>query len=129
MNFSNYIGLPWLELGRDSRGVDCWGLVRLFYQKEMGIELPVYGGIGHGIDENPELARKINANMDNWRRVVKPSPGDCVLINIGGKPVHIGLIVSNRKMLHVAKGANSVIESFTGPKWSKRIEGFYTYAG
>lgn len=129
MNFSNYIGLPWRELGRDRRGVDCWGLVRLFYQEELQINLPIYEGIGHGLNEHPDLAQEIHANMTKWRETDKPKTGDCVLINVGGQPVHIGIVAPKRKMLHVAKGANAVIESLTNPKWAKRIEGFYTYAG
>lgn len=127
MNLTKYVGLPWKTMGRDHSGVDCWGLVRLFYLQEKGVELPAYGGIGQGISQNKALAKEIHERMNHWQPVEQPRLGDCVLINIGGNPTHIGIVVDRQRMLHVALKANSVIEKFTSPKWASRIEGFYTY--
>lgn len=127
MKFENYVGLPWREMGRDVSGVDCWGLVYLFYKNELGIELPTYSDVGHGVDHMDTLAIKIHQRMNNWLELKKPQPGDCVLINIFGRPTHIGIVVDKSSMLHVSQNADSVIEKFTSPKWSNRIEGFYTY--
>lgn len=114
-------------MGRDETGVDCWGLVRLFYSQELGIELPEYSSVGHGINDEGELAKEIHARMQNWRQVETPEQGDCVLLNIAGAPTHIGIVVTKNTMLHVSKSSNSVIERFTGMKWQRRIEGFYSY--
>lgn len=114
-------------MGRDENGLDCWGLVRLFYANEMGVELPAYSAVGHGTNENNELAKEINARMQNWRPVESPSPGDCILLNVYGRPIHIGIVERRGRMIHVCKNNNVTSEKYTSMKWAKRIEGFYTY--
>ena len=40
---AGYVGLPWLDGGRSADGADCWGLVRLVYERELGNALPTSG--------------------------------------------------------------------------------------
>lgn len=53
--------------------------------------------------------------------------GDVILLRIKGLPWHIGVVAGKNKMLHVERGAESVIEPYNGLKWNKRIIGFYRY--
>ena len=55
--FETYLGIPWKVAGRDRDGLDCWGLVYLFYKERFGIALPT----GLGFDYSAADAR------ENWR--------------------------------------------------------------
>lgn len=35
-----YVGIPYKPMGRDQRGIDCWGLVMMVYRDWFGVELP-----------------------------------------------------------------------------------------
>lgn len=38
----HYIGLPFCEHGRDSFGLDCWGLARMVLSEQFGVSVPSY---------------------------------------------------------------------------------------
>lgn len=126
MNYNKYIGLPYKNLGRDEAGIDCWGLVRLFYKNELQIDLPSYDNLYTNSDsaEVPELLSKYK---DNWLQDNKGAPGDVCLFNIYGEPSHVGIYVGDNKFLHAREGRDSVIDSLDSPQWSKRFQGFFKY--
>jgi hypothetical protein len=126
MKFDKYVGLPYKDNGRDTTGIDCWGLVRLYYKDELGIDLPSYTDEYEGpFDTN--VARAINHYKDNWEQTTTPGVGDIVLFNIYGEPAHVGVYVGNNKFLHSREGKDSVIESLAGVQWNKRLAGIYKY--
>lgn len=127
MNYDKYIGLPYLDNGRTPTGVDCWGLARLLYKDEFGIDLPSYTEEYIG-GTDPHIVEAVNLYKDNWEDTTTPDIGDLCLFNIFGEPMHVGVFIGDNKFLHCRRGSDSVIESLTNIKWKNRFVGFYKYA-
>jgi len=127
MDYNNYIGLPYESNGRTRSGVDCWGLVRLFYAEQLDIELPDYSELYSGAWD-PQLSEVINLHKSGWTETSDAQPGDVCLFNIYGEPAHVGVYVGARRFLHAREGRDSVVESLDSPQWSRRFGGFYRYS-
>ncbi len=62
----HYIGLPFLERGRDpKKGLDCWGLVRLILREQFDHRLPSYTEFYDSTD-NQETRRQVDQNNAVW---------------------------------------------------------------
>lgn len=127
MTVSKYIGLPYKDNGRDTKGIDCWGLARLYYKQELDIDLPSYSTEYNG-ETSENIKELITQHKESWVCVDTPEVGDLVLFNIYGEPTHIGVYVGDNKFLHSRDGKDSVIESLSSQQWEKRIAGFYKYS-
>lgn len=126
MNYNKYIGLPYKDVGRDESGIDCWGLARLFYKQELGIELPSYDNLYTTAHES-SATEALATYRDNWEETKTPKIGDLCLFNIYGEPAHVGIYIGNYKFLHAREGQTSVIESLNAYAWNKRFAGFFAY--
>jgi len=127
MNYDKYIGLRYLDNGRTESGVDCWGLARLFYKQEYGIDLPSYSEEYSG-GTDARILQVVELYRDNWEESAEPEAGDLCLFNMLGEPMHVGVYVGNNKFLHSRRGSDSVIESLNNIKWKNRFVAFYKYA-
>lgn len=126
MNIDKYIGLPYLENGRDWTGVDCWGLARLYYKEELGLDLPDYSEFYSG-GSDPRLENLVLDQKALWIKTTSPQPNDLCVFSILGSPVHVGVYLGNNTFLHCREGQDSVVESLTNIKWANRLEGYYSY--
>lgn len=129
MAVKDYIGIYYSDKGRTrGEGVDCWGLVRLYYMEEFGIALPSYTECYPSADEINEVAAHIENVKGLWEPIKYGSEqvGDVIIIRIKGQPTHVGVIIDSfrKRMLHSLKGHDSVIEKYTAPLWKNRVEGF-----
>lgn len=129
IGISKYLHIPFVEHGRNFAGCDCWGLVRLFYFCEYNILLPDLQDYDNTKDY-PALAGLANSEKErgDWVRVETEQPSDVVLFSIGGYPCHVGVVMSNQKMMHAFE-ANEVVclERYNNMRWEKRIHGFYRH--
>ena len=125
--YDKYIGIPYLENGRSEAGLDCWGLARLFYKNEFGIDLPSYSEEYMG-SYDPKVVAAITTYKNDWTKTTSPKLGDLCLFKILGEPTHVGIYLENSKFLHARDGHSSVIESLKRINWTNRLEGFYTYS-
>lgn len=127
MKYNKYIGIPYSENGRDTTGIDCWGLACLFYKQEFDIDLPTYTEFYSG-GQDPSISNLINTNIDNWIEIKNPTIGDLCLFNIYNEPHHVGIYLGNNQFLHSREGKDTAIESLNSPQWKKRFAGFFKHS-
>ena len=121
-----YIGVPYLEHGRDLAGCDCWGLVRLVLAQQWGVDVPSLTS-----DYEAVSAATTAALIDeqsaaiNAEKVTDPRPGDIAVIRVVGVPSHVGIVVAPGFVLHVKRGTEALVERLDSPAIVNRLEGFY----
>jgi cell wall-associated NlpC family hydrolase len=133
---SKYVGLPYLEEGREADGCDCYGLVRLVQLQERGIEMPELAELAYrkGVSpaERANLGEKIKA-YDAAAIGWQPVPGgwpilpfDVLWLKHGG-PIHFGVAVDASTMLHVEDGCDACLERLDTIRWKNRILGVFRH--
>lgn len=127
--WDDYIGIPFKPDGRDRTGTDCWGLVHLIYRERLGIGLPEHSGIytGNSLSSLKKVAREMEEARKRWLLVEAPQEYDAVLLRTGKYVWHVGMVIDNRRMIHIMDGINSVIEPYTGLAWKNRVQEFRRY--
>ena len=127
MDFNYYIeqNIPFKEKGRALDGLDCWGLVRLFYKREMGIDLDDKSS-DYADTSDPIIADLVAKDrFENWIEAEKPASGDVVLCRMRNRPMHVGVYMDGGFMLHIEGGNTAKVEKIDGLKWKRRILGIY----
>lgn len=124
---NKYIGIPFLDKGRDTNGIDCWGLVRLVYKQEYNIDLPSFS-TEYEADDTERMRDLFAQYKEGWEQIDAPTEGCIVLFNIFGVESHMGIAVSSTHFLHARDKYTSAIESFDSVAWRNRITGFYKYS-
>ena len=130
LHFANhYVGTKFKNRGRTKEGVDCWGLVRLIYAEQFAIELPSYDdeyNSSHNISETREA---IEEHSKEWINIEpgQERAGDVIVMKLSGYPTHVGMVLTNGKMLHIIEGTDAVVENYHSRLWQHRIVGFYRH--
>ena len=124
-----YIGLPFLARGRDRRGLDCWGLVRLALAEQFALQLPCFAKDYAHATDSEKIATVARGEIPRWRAIAPGDEalGDVIVLRLRGVPMHVGLVIGDGQMLHIEASINSAIERYTGLRWRDRVEGFYRY--
>jgi cell wall-associated NlpC family hydrolase len=135
---NKYIGIPFKGDGRDERGCNCWGLVRMVLQRECGIALPAYDTIT--ADELRRIAMQMKQQSESWVQVLAGQTFDVMLM--GGRieagepqfrqqstraPVHCGVMVSETHILHVNEKTAAVAVPLTDRSVRFRLYGLYRH--
>lgn len=125
----HYIGLPFIDHGRDRSGLDCWGLVRLVMAEQFGFALPSYAHEYQRTTQVEKISDLIARESARWKIMPAGSEmcGDVAVLRVRGKPMHVGLVMGDQQMLHIELGINSVLERYSNARWAERIAGFYRY--
>jgi hypothetical protein len=127
MWYNKYIDIPYVDRGRDSSGLDCWGLVRLVYSDRYNIELPSFYHSYNTVKDIHRTSEVIAVHKEQWNALSTPEVGCVVLFRIMGHDTHVGVYIGDNKFLHIRPGTNSAIESLDSVHWNKRISGYYKY--
>jgi len=117
------IGVPYEKHGRTVKGLDCYGLVQVIYDR-LGQELPNFP------DDYMELIdihTTINKNKSKFIELEKPEPFCIVTFSIIPPYVtHLGVVLEDcKRFIHIMEKRNVTIEKLD--KWQKRIRGFYKW--
>lgn len=126
-----YLATPFLWRGSDPSGWDCQGLVSWVRREDYGLPAPDYSGLysdADGLLSRADRAalqeRLVRAEMGAWRRVER-RPGAVVLLNVLGRPVHMGVCLTGGRFLHALRTAGTLVEELDAGRWSGKVEGFY----
>jgi cell wall-associated NlpC family hydrolase len=126
LSFDEFVGIPFVDRGRDLKGCDCWGLLTLVYAK-IGVDLPSHRDDYQTVADRDEVARILGNGKSQWRLVHDERPTDAVLLKLAGRPFHVGVVVRPGLMLHALPGTGAAIEDYRSHNYSRRIMGFYRH--
>ncbi len=127
INVAPYVGLPF---GTGPGEVTCWSLVRAFYRRELGVDLPEHGDIDPADLVRVARAMRRGEEMSCWRDPSRPVTGDVVLMRSarGGRAIcHVGVLAECRRVLHAEEDTGSVIVPVDHFTIRGRIAGFRRY--
>jgi probable lipoprotein NlpC len=128
-----YIGIPFLDKGRDKAGCDCWGLARMVWAEVCGVHVPSF--LEYEDANSPKeigtlLAdKKEELQTRGWKALEQgqEKPFDAILFRCLGETMHVALVAKKGEMLHTRTGTNSCIESYLSGRWKTRIVGFWRH--
>lgn len=121
------VGIPYKFKGRGFDGVDCLGLVWLYFRSK-GIPFPDGDGLPIEEESHPDyVKRALDALNRIARPVSNPQADDIVVMRFPGGYVHLGVMIDEKNMLHVVKGQPSSITPLR--RFRFRIVGIYRLTG
>lgn len=126
---NKYIKIPFKECGRDENGCDCWGLTRLIYRDELGIDLPMLMGYSDTHDRN-KISDLYETEHLNWKEIPlnQEKEFDIIIFRTMGLPTHVGIVIGNGFMIHCERSIGTCISNYKKELlWKKRIVGVYRY--
>jgi probable lipoprotein NlpC len=128
---SDYVGIPYEHYGRSKTGVDCWGLAKLVLMEQFSLDVPNYDVYYHADCDVKQIGADVTDVAGNWQSIPAgdEQPGDVALLRCLGQPIHVGVVVASEWMIHAELNIDSCLEKYTGPRWNRRVTGFYRFTG
>lgn len=125
----SFIGIPYIEFGRDRNGCDCWGLTCAVYREVLTIELPDYLGYG-SVDEHSEVAALIEGAVTSplWSKVDgSAQPFDVAVFRRGTLSTHVGVVIQPGLMIHMEGEDCAKVVDYRIGRWKNRFIGHYRH--
>jgi len=117
------------EFEEDGTGpnYNCWNLCREVYRRA-GKFLPKYSEYIQLIADRNDFIQAVKSN--DFIELDKPEPLAIVTFRLKPRMItHLGVVLDNRRFIHIRKNGGCAIERLDIGRYSKKIEGFYRYAG
>lgn len=120
-----WLGAPYKNMGRDTSGIDCWGLGLRVYEM-VGVKLFDMPEVEYGLNWAKQGGNYLVENYwRDWSKIESPEFMDAVLLsNVNGVAHHGGIILSGGKFIH-ATIYGVIISRLTDKGIAEKIEGFY----
>lgn len=131
MSWANrYVGIPFVDRGRDMTGLDCWGLVRIVMREQAGIELPLLAAVP--ADDPRAISAAIVAETNSeWSEIDEPQELDVAVlwsvVGVRRLELHVGIVAGRRLLLHTEINTGSVCVPFSHPTVRDRISKVYRH--
>jgi len=123
---SDYVGMPYMQGGRDRDGIDCIGLFSLVWLERRGVIIPPINRVFCKGDFD-EL--RANCGADYAPVAGDVIEGDAVVMTTYSQALHVAYVIDATWVLHIERqGVGSVIEKITDGRVKNRILGVYRYA-
>lgn len=117
INIEDYIDLKFSDY-------DCYDFASLIYKKELGISLPTFS---YSLDNGNTVAKSVANGTRIFTRIEKPEPYAIVLMKTGQYKRHIGVMIDNKKFIHMIRDHSPVVSSIRDNEYSNNIIGYFTY--
>lgn len=135
---ADYIGLPFVDKGRDRAGLDCWGLVRLVFAEKRGITLPDFSDISAYDARRVAGAIAAECETPSWLPVMRGAEQEFDVVVMRGPifatdgrayglPRHVGVVTDDRRVLHIEKDIDAVCIPLSSQSVKDRIMRVYRY--
>ena len=122
---NKYVGVEFEEKGRNHVGCDCWGLMRLILKEQFDVDLPDHVDDYKTTQDRHAIADIVEDDLPDWIKTMRPQCGDVVLLRCKGLPLHVGLMLNKKTMLHIQEGINAGTERLDSIVWKDRVMGYY----
>ena len=119
--YEDLIGVPFMDGGRDTNGMDCWGLVRECFKRQ-GIAVKDYG---ISAAEELKISEQMKKERPYWQKLDEPRDGCLVLIRTEPKlwANHVGIYIGNGRFIHAYLMAGVCVSTIK--RWKSHIVGYY----
>lgn len=129
MTLDKFIGIPFVNRGRDFNGCDCYGLLMLYYKEVLGINVPDTQITA--MQPMRTMAMYLEYVKANWELIDNPEINCGIALSLNENHpklvTHFAVMISETKALHTLNKLESHIIDINSPTFKPFIRGFYRW--